>query len=293
MTDTIVSERGKRLGRQALTFGIGLVAIIATSRLLNGHISTGLLGSTVLAAVVAAVYLAGSHFIEDRQPPELGLTHGLVQLLIGLGIGFGLFSIVIALLWAMDVYHPTGWGTSARLIAGIVGALMTGVVEETAFRGLLYRMVSTLLGTWGAIAVTSALFGAAHAFNPHATLVSSVAIALEAGILLGVVYVRTGSLWMPIGVHAAWNFTEANVFGMVESGGFRTAGAITGTLRGPASLTGGAFGPEASIVAVIVCLAAASIVLWQVARLSLAEPPLWSVRDARFSSVTVRMNVPP
>ncbi len=86
-------------------------------------------------------------------------------------------------------------------------------------RGVLFRIVEESLGSWIALALSAALFGALHAFNPGATLTSSIAIALEAGVLLAAVFMVTRRLWMVIGLHTAWNFTEGGVFGASVSGG--------------------------------------------------------------------------
>ena len=157
----------------------------------------------------------------------------------------------------------------------MVAAFIAGVLEEIVFRGLLFRLCSKILGTWGALLFSAALFGAAHSFNHGATISSSFAIAIEAGILLGAVYAATQRLWVPIGLHIGWNFTEASVFGMSVSGNSVHSGLIQGSLSGPRILTGGQFGPEASIVAVIVALVAASYFIRRIAKLHGAEPPSW------------------
>src|SRR5262249_39839900 len=99
----------------------------------------------------------------------------------------------------------------------------------------------------------SSVFGLLHAANPGATVVSTVAIALEAGALLGMAYAASRSLWLPIGLHFGWNFTEGGLFGAAVSGG-HSQGVINSTIAGPALVTGGLFGPEASVIAVAVCL---------------------------------------
>jgi hypothetical protein len=113
------------------------------------------------------------------------------------------------------------------------------------------------------------LFGLLHAANPGATPVSTVAIALEAGALLGVAYSASGSLWLPIGLHSGWNFTEGGVFGTAVSGG-QSHGLIESVLSGPTLVTGGTFGPEASVIAVAVCLAATAVA------------GVWTVRHGRW-----------
>jgi len=81
--------------------------------------------------------------------------------------------------------------------------------------------------------------------------------------LLGAAYALTGRLWLPIGLHLGWNFAEGSIFGMAVSGGSQKGSLITGELHGSNLLTGGVFGPEASIVAVVVCLTAAIVILWK------------------------------
>jgi uncharacterized protein len=99
------------------------------------------------------------------------------------------------------------------------------------------------------------LFGLMHFPNPQATVLSSVAIALEAGVMLAAAYMVTRRVWLAIGIHVAWNFTQSGIFGVTTSG-VDSTGYLEGHLHGPSLLSGGAFGPEASIVAVAVCLAA-------------------------------------
>ena len=91
--------------------------------------------------------------------------------------------------------------------------------------------------------------------QPGATVVSTLAIALEAGVLLAAAFMLTRRLWMAIGLHAAWNFTEGGVFGASVSGG-TPYGLLRSRFTGAPLLSGGAFGPEASIVAVVLCLSA-------------------------------------
>jgi membrane protease YdiL (CAAX protease family) len=128
-------------------------------------------------------------------------------------------------------------------------------------------------GGWLAILLSSLLFGALHLGNPHATLMAAIAIAVEAGTLLGAAYALTGRLWMAIGFHAAWNFTQGWVFGAPVSGGSGVGGIGTMTLTPGASelLSGGGFGPEASLIGLLVAGTAGAALLWQ-ARANVAIP---------------------
>jgi membrane protease YdiL (CAAX protease family) len=181
----------------------------------------------------------------------------------------------MAALWCLGAYHPDGWGGFRGLAVGLLLAVCSALLEEILFRAYLYRILAMVSGTWISVLLTSALFGAAHAGNRGATLLSSIAIALEAGVLLSGAYAATGRLWAPIGLHFGWNFAESSLFGMSVSGLPETSALSRGTLSGPALLTGGAFGPEASIAAVCLCLVPGIIFLWYAAHKGRAQPPVW------------------
>jgi len=193
---------------------------------------------------------------------------------------------VMAVLWVIGVYHFSGWGTFAGLGSGALFALSAAVLEEVVFRGYLFRLLSAAAGTWIAVLLTSALFGAAHAANPGATLFSSFAIAVEAGVILAGAYAMTGRLWMPIGLHLGWNFAESTMWGMSVSGGVITPSLTRGNLSGAPILTGGEFGPEASIVAIMLCFAVGAILLWRTVRLGRVQPPIWKAASAASAGTT-------
>ncbi len=258
-----------------------VLVIVLVQPVLRKHV--GAAGAGIIAVLCLATYILGSRLIERRIPTELAADRALPEGAIGVAIGFVLFTLVMTILFAVGVYHPAGRGVTGGLATGFFMAILAGMMEEILFRGLLFRLSSKIVGTWGALLFTAALFGLAHMLNPGATIASSIAIALEAGILLGAAYAATQRLWLPIGLHVGWNFTEGSLFGMTLSGNTMTEGLLRGSLRGPRILTGGAFGPEASIVAVMVCLAAAIYFLWRIVRLHRVEPAIWSKASAAAS----------
>jgi hypothetical protein len=147
-------------------------------------------------------------------------------------------------------------------MALIATAIMPAFTEELLFRGILFRWIEEFGGSWLALVVTSALFGLAHIFNPNATWFSSFAIAVEAGLLLGAAYMLTRSLWLPMGLHAGWNFTQGEIFDVPVSG-IDEHGLVQAQLSGPELLSGGAFGLEASVIALVIATAAG---IWMVVR---------------------------
>jgi len=263
------------VGRGVLNLVVVLAVVFGLQPLIRGRVSDAL-GLIALSSALVVSYVAGVRWIERRQASELIAAAGFTEFAAGLALGLALFTTLMLLLWMFGAYRPSGWGGVAPLAGGLLLALLAAILEEIVFRGFLFRLSAKLLGTWGALALTSALFGAAHSFNPGATVGSSVAIALEAGVLLAAAYALTQRLWLPIGLHLGWNFAEASVFGMSVSGGKAKSSLIAGTLRGRDLLTGGASGPEASIAAVAICLAAALFLLLRTARLGRLEPSAWA-----------------
>lgn len=141
---------------------------------------------------------------------------------------------------------------------------LVAVLEEVIFRGILFRMIDERFNTVSAFVVSALVFGAAHLANPGATWWAGLAIAIEAGIMLSAAYKYSGTLWMPIGIHWAWNYTQGNILGFAVSGGNARESLFIPEISGPEIITGGPFGAEASIVAVVIgsLLSALLIIAW-------------------------------
>ena len=131
--------------------------IVGAELWLQKHFRAGL--APVAIVVCLGTYLAACRWIERRTPAELALPYALPELGIGMLGGLGLFSLTMAILWACGVYHPVGLGGLGHLGGGFVPALLGGIIEEILFRGLLFRLIAKVLGTWGALALTAAFFG--------------------------------------------------------------------------------------------------------------------------------------
>jgi hypothetical protein len=223
-------------------------------------------GAIVVCAAGLATYLAWVRYVEHRRATELDPHAAVGEGAGGLVLGIALFSLVIGALAMLGIFTVDGWGSWTAAAVGLAAALATAVVEEIIFRGWVFRTVRDIGGTWIGVAVSAVLFGLLHAFNPGASATSTIAIALEAGVLLALAYAATDRLWVPIGLHAGWNFAEGSVFGTAVSGHAPTGALLQGMLRGPTVLTGGIFGPEASVVAVVVCVIAAAVLAARVAQ---------------------------
>ncbi len=271
-------QRWKEVGLGFLTLLIVTLAATGAQLRMPKNVPPDL-GPFLVTVVVLLTYLASVRWIERRPVVEFAARGAVRELFAGLLIGFALFTSTMGILWVVGVYHPAGAGTAKGIANGLALAVLSGVLEEILFRGILFRASSRIVGTWGALLFTAAFFGLAHLANKGATVSSGIAIMLEAGILLGAAYALTGRLWLPIGLHIAWNFSEGSIFGMSVSGNslasLGDSGLLRGTLSGPRILTGGAFGPEASVVAVVVCLMVAVYLLYRTVKLGRIEPVAW------------------
>ena len=207
-------------------------------------------------ALVLAVYKLAIVKLGQRPRDDLPAKGAVKNLSLGLLIGLALISAVVGVAAVLDVYNIVGEGGTGELVRLLIAtAIIPGILEEIFFRGILFRWIEEWAGSWAALVVTAALFGVAHIMNPNATWFSSFAIAVEAGLLLGGAYMLTRSLWMPIGLHAAWNFFQGAIYDVPVSG-IDEQGLVQAKLSGPTLLSGGAFGLEASLIAVVIATAA-------------------------------------
>jgi hypothetical protein len=237
------------------------------------------LGALLLAVVVVAAYRGYVRVVEKRPVTEFSARHAIRELAAGLALGALLFLISIGILAALGIYQVTGSNGWRALFALLPGAILSGVLEEVVVRGIIFRIAEQSLGSWISLALSAALFGAAHLGNHGATLLNAGAISIEAGVLLAAAYMVTRRLWLCIGMHTAWNFTQGGIFSVAVSGG-ASHGLLQARLVGPEWLTGGEFGAEASAVAFAVCTIAGIALLAVAARKGEILRPYWSNKSA-------------
>jgi hypothetical protein len=207
----------------------------------------------------------------------------LRHLLMGLVGGTVIFSVAVAIAGTLGIYRIVGVGSLNGLLAAlIVPTVGAAVTEEMLFRGILFRWLEQFGGSWVALLLTSAFFGAAHLMNPNASWIAAGGIALEAGVMLGAAYMLTRSLWLPMGLHAAWNFTQGEIFDIPVSG-TQVNGVVDARLSGPPLLTGNGFGLEASLIAIVVATLIGLWLLWLAIRKGELVQPWW-VRRRRIAA---------
>lgn len=226
----------------------------------NAFLTVVLGVATAVLAVVTYAWMV--RWSERRAPVEvaaIGATAGIGR---GLLIGVGMFAAVIGSIAVLGGYRVDGFGSAAGPV-GLFGFMAAAAVtEELLFRGILFRIVEERTGTWTALVLSGVVFGLSHLFNPHASLWGAIAIAIEAGAMLAAAYAATRTLWVPIGLHFGWNFAAAGIFGTEVSGNGKPEGLLNGVTSGPTLLSGGEFGPEASLYAVAAGVVLTIVFLW-------------------------------
>lgn len=286
-------ERRLRAGfRVALTLGalvlLSLVAQLLTPLLQRGEGSAAAVRLTlgplfVVGAVAAAAVVGVSRRLLDRRPlSTLGLRASggfALDLAFGTALGlaliFGVLTAEDALGWARYGELPLTDGSPPRLVYALATVVIYAAVafyEELVFRAYLIPNVAHgLRGRWlsggaavaAATILTSAVFGLAHALNPHASPIATLNIVM-AGVMLATGYLLTGELALPIGLHLGWNLAQ-NLFGMPVSGQrmFHFGALLSREVTGPDWITGGDFGPEAGVTGLVaMVLGAIATVGW-------------------------------
>lgn len=228
-----------------------------------------------MSAVGIAAYVAFVRFIERRAVIELALPAMGRELAAGLLLGAGLYTLCVLILMVLGVYRIEGVNPLIMMVPSIAMAVSSGVFEELLHRGTIFRTVEEMLGTWIALVVSALFFGFRHLGNADGNIVGSMAITIEAGLLLAAVYLLTRRLWLCIGFHVAWNFTQSGVFSGSVSGAFEQPGLFKAVIEGPELLTGGEFGMEASIIALLVCTTTGLVFLSMAVRRGKIVPPFW------------------
>jgi hypothetical protein len=201
--------------------------------------------------MLAAYYHLFRHY-ERRDVTELSTTGLLSQSLIGLSVSTLCISLIIVILFALGYFEVLSNNNASTLLLLLAFFTTLSVFEEVIFRGIIYRITEESLGTNMALIISALLFGLAHLPNENANAISVISAA-SGGILAGLLLSMTKRLWFPIFFHAGWNWAQASL-GVAVSGIEELPNFIESRLEGPELITGGAFGPENSIITVVLVL---------------------------------------
>jgi uncharacterized protein len=217
------------------------------------------------------VYRAYVSLVERRPLSELSRARAPRELGIGVAIGLGLIAVLVGSLWVLGYYRIAGTNAFAVVFVSLANDGAGAFVEEVVLRGIVFRITEERLGTWVALAISVVLFALLHLASPNATVTSTVVVGVEGGVLLSAAYVLTRRLWLPIGIHFGWDFSQDAIFGV----GTGAKGLVEGDLSGPAWLSGGSAGIEGSVVALVLCAGVGAYLLVRAAREGNLFAPGW------------------
>jgi membrane protease YdiL (CAAX protease family) len=280
-------ERRLRAGWR-LALHLAALASMLLVLMLAAPVLPGWVAGPIAFASVIAITWAFARFVDRRAFVDLGLRADRARMLdaaAGAVIGGGCIALVAVIESATGAAHYERVAIDgARLVAiAFVAVFFVGVAiqEELVFRG--YHLVNLVEGLsspragrgLGAVLATGLAavgFGLAHAGNDGASILATLQVAVAGGTLLAIGFVLTGDLAFSIGLHFAWNFAQA-ICGMPVSGfGLERAALMTREPVGSDWMTGGAFGPEASVLGLAAMLVGTALALaWSRARYGAIE----------------------
>ena len=222
------------------------------------------------------VYLTYAYFIERRSVNELALAPMGRELGIGLLLGFGLFTTCVLIAMVFGLFRIEGINSWQNLVKGLTWVtLTTPFTEELVFRGVWFRILEGVFGSWIALVLSSPWFGYIHTVNAGETFIGLAAIAIVFGPMLAAPYMVTGRLWISIGIHIAWNYTMGKIFSGAVSGNTVSSGLFNTSFQGPELLTGGPAGMEGSLIAILVGVAFTVVMLVLAVRRGKIVPLSW------------------
>ncbi|MFY9801694.1 MAG: CPBP family intramembrane glutamic endopeptidase [Candidatus Acidiferrales bacterium] len=213
-------------------------------------------GVSVLCLLVAAFVMSRIEkrtFADYYLPPNRAFGKRFWQ---GIPYGFAMLSLLLVLIAAFRGFSLEGWalaGTEALKYGALygVGFILVGIFEEFSFRGYMQSTLTSGIGFWWAAVILSIVFGAGHLQNLGESVPGAV-MAGSFGVLAAFSLKRTGNIWFPIGMHAAWDWGETYFYSVPDSGFLAKGHLLNSTFHGATWLTGGKVGPEGSAFAFVV-----------------------------------------
>jgi len=230
--------------------------------------------------IIVSLLAIGSYtiffkFIEKRAVTEISKKGIVKHLSLGILIGVILQGLTILVIYLSGGLKVVSINPISFIIIPLTIAFTVAIFEEILIRGILFRIMEEKLGSYISLIISAIIFGALHLANLNSSLVSATCIAIEAGLLLGAAYIYSRNLWLPISIHFAWNFMQSGIFGAITSGNEKTGSLLTTQITGPKLITGGAFGPEGTMQAVIFCAIATIVIMYLNAREGKLIKPYW------------------
>jgi membrane protease YdiL (CAAX protease family) len=242
-----------------------------TARIFNRNPFVLLVSEILLTAVTLLLFRR----VYRRPIEQIGFTRvGWLQNLL-YGCVFGIIAISALCL----PLFLTGQATIvslgfpiARIFPWILVNIAIGLMEETMLRGYSMTALKTTRNKYVIVLTSAAIFAAMHALNPGFTFLPFFNLFIS-GVTIALLFLKSGSLWVPIGFHITWNMFMGVVYGMPVSGVTEMPSIIKTELSGSSIITGGAFGPESSVLVSVIMILCAAFTLFIYKP---KTPPAWT-----------------
>lgn len=248
-----------------VALGTIIVGTIATRLLVPPEPSPwhdlALLKNLILPIALFVIYAGLVRLMERRRASEVDFRKGLPTFLLGILIGSTIIGLTVFVLWNLGMVEISVRTGFAGLERELPVLMITTMIEELLFRVILFAILEEIVGSLGAILISAAAFGLAHVANPGATPFAVFALSMELGVMLALAYMLARNVWVAVGIHAGWNFTQSFVFGALNSGQQHPYSYFQTSLSGPDYLTGGLFGLEGSVVSLGLSVVVSAVLL--------------------------------
>jgi hypothetical protein len=232
-----------------------------------------IIAPVILAGVVFGTYILYSRLFDRAWPTDLRRRNSGRDLLAGTLLGSGLFTVSLAIVWVAGGYSVVGVNPLTTVLPAVTGVMFFVGLEEVINRGIVLPEIESRFGSWIALLVSSLFFAGYHIVLTTNPTPTAVAVIFVASVLLGAGYLYTRQLWLPIAIHAGWNFTQGAIFGVqVSSNDVESVAFLVGETTGPVWLSGGSFGLEGSLVTLVVLALGTALVVWRVWQRGVAVP---------------------
>lgn len=264
-----------------LLFLLALVCVVLAN-IIGGYLGNKIAGAHRLLAdmlyrIITTMVMLGAYSLMlrylDRERGSTLAAMGLPlrkgwlrESLLGAAIAFGLITLAasaIAVFGHIEMHMILNRVAERRLVEITILLLFGAMMEELMFRGYPFQRLVDAVGKTGAILLFSALFGFVHLNNPNAGGFLSWGFfnTIAIGVVFAIAYLKFRTLWLPWGMHFGWNFSLGVIYGLPVSGLSLFSVVIKSSAAGPALLTGGAYGIEASLTGAVAIVVGLAVIL--------------------------------
>ena len=233
-----------------------------------------LIKGIIASSFVILTYILFYRKYEKRKIGEFSSKGLLKNTILGVLIGTTLQGLTILVIYFWGNFQIISVNPFSSIITPFAIAFSVAIFEETLLRGIIFRIVEEKLGSYISLLISAIIFGSVHLINPDSSVISSVCIGIV-GFMFGASYIYSRNLWLPIAIHFSWNFVQSGIFGAITSGNEKTSSLFNTNISGAELITGGTFGPEGTIQAILFWLLVSTIFMVLITKQNKLIKPYW------------------